>query len=851
MFVIDGVVLADVDGTTIDLESLDIESVEVVKGAAAASLYGSRAASGVISITTSRGRGLALDQTRITARSEFGFEEAPKGIPLSNSHQFLQNDQGQWLDRNGNVVDRSLRVVDSDNIMDNPYRTQVYDNISSYFRPGQFTTNTVNLSYFGAATNFLTSASFYRQRGPLEASDGFNRLNFRVNLDHRLRDDFSLSVSAAHSRYKQDQLAANLGEGGIFWDLMLLPPDMDLSRRDSTGQYIHQPDPTILLENPLWVEATRDETEWRVRTLASVDARFNAFSWLNLAGNVAYDRSDQQYEFYIPKGTPTSLTADVPSDGRLDKDFDYADAINASLTSNILWNFGGLSTRTTLRGSLEREKSVSLDTRGDDFWVVGVPSLDVAATAEDLESDLEEIRSTGYFLEENLDYDGKYIGSFLVRRDGSSLFGPEDRWQTYYRAAGSWRLSQESWWPFEKLTEFKLRASIGTAGGRPGFNAQYETWAVATNGAVTKNTLGNRELKPSRTTEHEFGIDLIALDRYSLELTYARQKTKDQIIQLALPAMVGYPTQWFNTGLQSGHTFEATFQAQIANRRNFTWNATLVADRSRSRIDEWNRSCFFDGLQNICEGAGLSEIWGERFLTSLGEISAKHQAAGGQFQVNDDGYVVWVGPGNTYEEGLSKNLWGTSTVIDGVTYNWGLPIIAVDSLGFPIQQLIGHSDPDVNVGWLNNLTFRGLAIHTHLHAQIGGNVYNGTRQRLHQHERHGDLDQAGKPAERKKTITYYQTLYNANNNTTHFVEPGGYLKLRAISLQYRFNRDQLRSIGLGGLASQLSLGLIGRNIFTITNYSGFDPEVGTVLERRDTFAYPNGRQFTATVEITF
>jgi hypothetical protein len=155
------------------------------------------------------------------------------------------------------------------------------------------------------------------------------------------------------------------------------------------------------------------------------------------------------------------------------------------------------------------------------------------------------------------------------------------------------------------------------------------------------------------------------------------------------------------------------------------------------------------------------------------------------------------------------------------------------------------------MGWLNNVNFRGLALHTHFHAQFGGEVYNGTRQRLYQHERHADLDQAGRPDELKKTIAYYQALYNQNENTSHFVEDGSFLKLRAVSLQYRISRQTMERIGLRNFTNGIALGLIGRNLFTISNYKGFDPEVGTVLERYDSFDYPNTRTITATLEITF
>jgi hypothetical protein len=189
--------------------------------------------------------------------------------------------------------------------------------------------------------------------------------------------------------------------------------------------------------------------------------------------------------------------------------------------------------------------------------------------------------------------------------------------------------------------------------------------------------------------------------------------------------------------------------------------------------------------------------------------------------------------------------------VQGRTYQWGLPIVETDDAGFAKLQQIGSSDPDFTIGWLNNVTYRGFMIHTHMHAQVGGNVYNGTKQRLYQHNKHGDVDQSAKADETKKPIPYYFRLYNANNYTEHFIEPGSFLKLRALSVQYRFNQNQLNRVGVGRMASGLSLGLNARNLFTVSNYSGFDPEVGSVLAREDYFNYPATRQITLIGEITF
>ena len=158
----------------------------------------------------------------------------------------------------------------------------------------------------------------------------------------------------------------------------------------------------------------------------------------------------------------------------------------------------------------------------------------------------------------------------------------------------------------------------------------------------------------------------------------------------------------------------------------------------------------------------------------------------------------------------------------------------------------------MNLGYLNNIKYKGFNFHTHFQAHVGGDVYNNTRQRLYQHFRHGDVDQTGKAEQLKKPISYYTAVYNRNDNTKAFVEDGSYLKLRELAVIYKLPQDLLGRVGLGNVAPNgISLGLIGRNIWTLTGYSGYDPEVGSPANRYDSFTYPPTRTLTGSVEITF
>jgi hypothetical protein len=463
-----------------------------------------------------------------------------------------------------------------------------------------------------------------------------------------------------------------------------------------------------------------------------------------------------------------------------------------------------------------------------------------------------DVRATGYFTALGLDYRGRYTGDFLIRRDGSSLFGARQKWHSYYRAAGAYRLAQEAWWPWKAaLNEFKLHFAIGSAGGRPSFADQYETFQVSSTGAVTKGTLGNPDLRPMYTVEREAGLDVSVRNRVEASLVYAASTTSDQLIEVPAPATSGYTSQWVNAGTVRGRTLELTTRADVFRGRSLNWSMTLVADRSRSRILAWGRNCIFDddALGYWCPGAIRGDMYGYQFLRDAAGLPAVHRNSANQFQVNDDGYLVPVGPNGRWQD----RKFGTTVTIDGVNYAWGLPITLKNAAGADSVLPIGTSAPRLHMGYGNNLRFKAFSLYALLDWQLGNQVYNATKQRLYQYSRSGDVDQFGKADETKKPIDYYLRLYNSNNRGSHFVEPGSFVKLRELSARYTPSVRMLQRARLDRLgAERVTLALIGRNLLTFSNYSGYDPEVGNAINRIDvTTNYPNYRSITGNLEIVF
>jgi hypothetical protein len=234
----------------------------------------------------------------------------------------------------------------------------------------------------------------------------------------------------------------------------------------------------------------------------------------------------------------------------------------------------------------------------------------------------------------------------------------------------------------------------------------------------------------------------------------------------------------------------------------------------------------------------------------MSELPAAHANSANQFAINDDGYLVPVGPNGSWKD-VSK--FGTTVTIDGVAYNWGLPFTLKAANGSDSTILIGQSRPKLRAGWNNNVRWKSLAFYGLLDWQYGNQVYNATKERLYQYSRSGDVDQFGKDPEAKKPIDYYLRLYHSNDVIDAFVEPGSYVKLRELSVRYSPSTRMVQRLRLDRLgAERINLAFIGRNLMTWTRYSGYDPEVGNAINRFDvTTNYPNYRTFTANFEIVF
>lgn len=849
LFVVDGVFLNSTQSvTTQDIESMDIESIEVIKGAAAASLYGSRAASGVISITTNRGKNLAFGQTQFTVRNEVGKDYTTKLIEKPLAHQFRVNDAGQYVDAAGAVVGRNQRVTQANGIMENRYIDPTYDHVKQFFRPGAFNTQTLTLQQNSASTNFSVAYSRNQQPGTVPNSDGFQRQSVRFNIDHRLKDQVQIGLSVSHSRSKDDP------ERISFTDLSRINPDVDLLAPDPSGKSPYRiiPDSLDGTTNPLYRQIFDDYQTERVRTLLNLNVSYRPLSWLSFDGYGSYDRGDRQETNYIPRGQ-TQTDGEGIEPGYLLIEDDDVNGVQFQGGATATKALGDLTARLSFRGEAQRETNPFFRAVGTDFTITGIKDLDVSRT-QTVTSSFSDRRATAAFGNLGLDYAGKYIGDFLFRREGNSLFGPSNKWNSFYRASAAWLMNEEGWFPFESLNLFKVRYNIGTAGTRPGFADQYDALGIDGNGAITRQALGNPLLKPEIATEQEFGLDMIIKNRIQASFVYVSVNAVDNLIAVPAPALTGFNTFEANVGTITGNTIEGTIQARVLNNPDgLQWDVLLVGDHRRNYISEFNRACYGDGILYRCGGTRLGAMYGNRLVRDKGNLLPVHAGSQGAFDVNDEGYVVAVGDGNTWRDGKAKELWNTTVRVDGRSYAWGRPIVEID----PATNTrwfgeIGDGSPGLSYGFQNTFRYKGFRVYGQFAGQFGGNVYNNVAQALYSSADHPDVNQIGKPDELRKNTAYYANGLADGNGSwiQNFVEDASYARLTEASVGYIFNANKfgfLKRIG----ANRLQLDLVGRNLFTVTRYTGLNPQGQSATTRIDGLDYPQTRTFTLASTITF
>ncbi|MCC7053776.1 MAG: SusC/RagA family TonB-linked outer membrane protein [Gemmatimonadaceae bacterium] len=841
-----------VDGTITrlglaDINSQDIDHVEVIKGAAASSLYGSDAANGVIQIFTKRGANLSEGQVNFQFRNEYGQSYLPKKVGLNTSTAFqLDPSNTTGLSRGFKLDDNGQRISEPDDISDNSYPV-VYDALGAVFKPGATMTNYISIGQRKGGTNFNASVQNTQETGVLTLLKGYSRQNFRINVDQAITEKINLSTGMFYGRSTNDQT----NEGSLFFGVRFLEPNIDITANNADGTpylaAIRQPPSSGNLSNPLYRLANQTISEDRNRFTGTAKVSYRPFEWLTAEGNFNYDQSTRNNKNLIPIGFLNSIGG--TGQGYLSQRYTGNRAFNTGATLTATKTFGWLTNTTKLATVYEDQAVNFLRVEANKLTVGGVTEFGAAAKG-DLNapnvptSESQTIRNQNYFAITTFDIKDRYVIDGLVRRDASSLFGSENRSATYVRASGAWRFTED--FKIPGVDEGKLRVSYGTAGLRPQFDAQYETFSID-GGSPSKVTLGNPNLKPAFSQETEAGFNINFLRNYSFEYSYSKKNTRDQILKVPTSSGTGYQNTWVNAATLDGATHEFAFGAVLASKKDFFWRLNITGDRTRSKITELNVADFLVGpdpndgntrIFRVAAGQTFGVIYGSDWIRTADQLATNITngtltGTASDYQLNELGYYV------------AKSAYGTAAE---------RPLKYFDANGVALRP-IGDVNPDFTMGFSNTLQWKGFTMNGVVTWQKGGQIYNYTRQWPYNELRDTDFDQRN--AAVKKPQGFFQAFYNNFDPNSKFVEDGGFVRLRELALNYQIPKSIMRSLRVGGLETA-RVGIVGRNLWTHTKYSGYDPDVtgpggdGSPFGYRvDYFTYPAYRTFTMMLELGF
>ena len=811
IIIIDGVrANADPGGSTIniggqnptrldDLNPSEIENIEIIKGPAAAALYGTAAANGVVQITTKRG---LSGKTRWTAYADAG--------TLEEVTEYPANYQQIGTRPNGTRQARCSLLLQGDGLC-----TPKPDSLLAY---NPLEDNSVFVDgfreQFGASTaggvnllQYFISGDFARERG-VYVNNQSRRVNLRTNLDAELTPQLTA--------------AARVGYGSLRLDL----PQNDNNDQGPLGNGLLGRDP-ITSPNGGYLSFPKDvynqilTTQAVDRLTGALEARWQPQAWLRVNGVTGLDfasRTDQSI-------TPPGLIPDPDrrAIGNATSNpyslYTYTSNVNATASYALTPT---IAAQTAVGGQYVGELVRGTQAFGEGL-AGGTGSIGGTTSGFAVASQNSDVITIGGYLQQQLAWRDKVFFSGAVRGDDNSAFGQDFSFIYYPSASLSWVIGEESFFPQNDwLSSLRLRAAYGQSGQRPGFrNAITFYTAVAVKragsdvGAVQIGApVGNASLKPEKSAEYELGFDAGFLnDRLSLEATLYDKTTEDALILRNLPPSSGAASRYENLGKVTNKGIEGMLNARLFDARNLQFDLTVAASKNKNKLVRLGQdvdTIFFglganngDFIQRHAEGHPLGGYW-QREILSFDDA-------------NDDGIIG------------SEEV----TLADEASF-----------LGQPL--------PQTELSITPSITFlRYFRAHGIMNYRGGFKVYNSTAQfrcAVFLNCQAANDKSVGL-AEQARAMASARANFGLDASDAGYVEDGTFWKLREVSLTATAPSSWARRVGV----SDLSLTVSGRNLATWTDYTGFDPEInfnGTSnFSTAEFLTQPHVRYFTARVSI--
>ncbi len=790
LYIVDGVIVDNASDQLIDfgaranpqnrladLDPNDIDRIEIVRGAAAAALYGSRANNGVVQIFTKRG---VAGAPRITFGSRYTTERLAKRLALNMAP----------LDAAGNPVTR-------------------YDYQDEIFQTGSL--KDVNISAEGGSdrTTYYAGASYSDEEGIIKASSSVRR-SARVNLSQRISDPFKLNIGANYVRTLAEFEPNGESGTGVITALLFTPTTFSFF--PVNGIYPQAPTGAGFA-NPLAVIDKWKAPQTTDRFIGSVNGQYTPFSKLMMQYTLGFDGYQLEADQLIPRGTiasePVGRSVAIIRNSRIVNN-DAVATLTTNPTSDIeLGSSAGMNYTTQFISTTSATARDLLPT-GELVSAGAIP------TAGQSRFDLVTL---GFYGQQTIAWRDRLYLTGALRRDASSTFGANDRWQWYPKLSASYVISDEPWFSNSGVgrafNSLRLRSALGFAGNQPSIANAYaslDTYVKRVNndhvGVVNSLILGNADLRPERQREVEFGADMGFMDdRIGLEATIYSKRVTDALLSRPQAPSSGYTTKLDNIGIISNKGFELLARTRNIATPNLRWISTVTYSRNRNKLEKLLGAPFTLGYANRVEqGQPIGYFYAE-----IPQLNAA-----GQDSIDAAGLIV------------------RSPVATRVS----------GKVGDPNPDWLGSLVNEVTVG--KRLSFRML-----LDGSFGGDVLNFTKRTLDTFGTSADAALELLPAsDPRRVVPGY-----ARSKRFYFgeyVEDGSFVKLREVSATFDLAPKLARTVKAAGLAVTLS----GRNVYTWTKYTGFDPEMnlfGTLtVERGNDFGtYPIPRMWSLGFRATY
>ncbi len=802
-----------------NLNPEDIESINVLKGASAAALYGSQAANGVILITTKKGKSGA---SRIDFSSNATMEQ-PMLLPS------LQNKYGQPLNDDGTLNTGSPFSWGPALSAGAPAT-----DIADFYQTG--TTYINSLSFTGGTENTQTYLSYANT-----SSDGivptseFDKHNFTLRQSTKLYDN-KLSIDANINYLNQK--AHNRPSSGLYFNpltgLYLFPRGVDLQQykdqfeKENTVRRLMQQNWAFMdpiRQNPYWILNRNANDDARNRLIASATLKYNFLPWLNLQGRLSIDRIQDLYTQNI---YATSVEALAPANGRYIREDVEQRQIYGDLLLNMNQQFGDISLSASVGGSINDglTQGEIIDSYSAGMHYANVFTLANLKAGSTIQENSDRRQLQAVFATAQLGYKDMLYLDLTGRNDWASTLAFTPNQSYFYPSVGATAIVSDMLALPGTISLAKLRASYASVGNDVPLYVTNPLHSISPGGNIDFNTEKPfTDLKPEISSSFEFGTDIgLFADRLSLSLTYYKTNTKNQYFRINANEGTLYSFFYINAGNIQNKGVEAMLNYGVVRGTDFNWNMG------------------FNFSRNINEVLKLSPELGDRVdLTEQGSSSYSNGLeVGGSF-------------GDIYGLGLARNDNG---------------VLLVSANGAPIKstklEKLGNPNPDWQLGYHNNFSYKGINLDFLIDARVGGEVISLTQAILDEYgvsQATADARNAGGvnvPAIVQETgepfvgkipaDVYYGGIAGRDGATAAYVYSATNVRLRELSLGYKFPNKL-------GLLKDLQLSFVARNLFFLYNEAPYDPEIsmstGNNLQGVDIFGVPTTRSYGLNLKVSF